>query len=262
MTLDDDAELLAFTLLELRDRLDESIEHDPAFGHQRAEKEAKLGPLRVARAATGRSKILKFEGCYHGHADAMLLKAGSDLVFQMHYTANGTAGTDQSKVGMVFAKEPVKQRVHMLQVQNGRFTIPAGADNFPVKAAITLGTDVELLDLQPHMHVRGKTAQMKAIYPTGEEEKLLTMNWDFNWQLAYEYAPGKILPKGTRIEGLNTYDNSPNNKYNPDPKVDVKWGDQSWEEMMINFFRVAVNVDVKPGSLIQRTPPPAKPAAE
>ena len=191
---------------------------------------------------------------------AMLLKAGSDIVFQMHYTTNGKAGPDQSKLGLVFAKEPVKQRVHMLQVQNGRFTIPAGATDHPVAAAITLGAEVELLDLQPHMHARGKTALMKAIYPTGEEEKLLSIKWDFNWQLAYEYAPGKMMPKGTRIEGLNTYDNSPNNKYNPDPTVEVKWGDQSWEEMMINFFRVAVDVNVKPGSLIMRTPP--KPAAD
>jgi len=191
---------------------------------------------------------------------AMLLKAGSDIVFQMHYTTNGTAAQDKSKVGIVFAKEPVKQRVHMLQVQNGRFTIPAGATDHPVAAAITLGADVELLDLQPHMHVRGKSALMKAVYPTGEEEKLLSIKWDFNWQLAYEYAPGKMMPKGTRIEGLNTYDNSPNNKYNPDPTVAVKWGDQSWEEMMINFFRVAVDVNVKPSSLIMRTQ--AKPAAD
>lgn len=188
---------------------------------------------------------------------AMLLKAGSDIVFQMHYTANGTAAKDESRIGLVFAKEPVKQRVVMLQVQNGRFTIPAGADDYPVKASITLGTDVELLDLQPHMHARGKTSLMKAVYPTGEEEKLLAIKWDFNWQLNYELPAGKILPKGTRIEGVNTYDNTPNNKFNPDPKVDVKWGDQSWEEMMINFFRVAVDVNTPMRSLVARPPRPA-----
>lgn len=193
---------------------------------------------------------------------AMLLKAGSDVIFQMHYTANGKAGQDQSKLGLVFAKEPVKQRVHMLQVVNGRFVIPPGANDFPVKAAITLGTDVELLDLQPHMHVRGKAAEMKAVYPTGEEEKLLSIKWDFNWQLAYEYAPGKIMPKGTRIEAVNFYDNSPNNKYNPDATKEVKWGDQSWEEMMIDFFRVAVDVNVKPQQLIMRPAAPPKQAGE
>lgn len=191
---------------------------------------------------------------------AMLLKAGSDIVFQMHYTTNGKAARDQSKVGLVFAKEPVKQRVFVLAVQNRQFKIPPGADDFPVKAAVTLGADVELLELQPHMHVRGKSAEMKAIYPTGEEEKLLSAKWDFNWQLPYAYAPGKLLPKGTRIEAVNTYDNSPNNKFNPDPKAEVKWGDQSWEEMMIDFFNVAVDVNTKPADLIQR--PPARPKAE
>lgn len=193
---------------------------------------------------------------------AMLLKAGSDLVFQMHYTANGKATTDQSKIGIVFAKEPVKQRVFNLAVQNTRFAIPAGADNHPVSAAITLGTDVELLNMQPHMHVRGKASEMRAVYPTGEIEKLLSIRYDFNWQLDYQLAPGKILPKGTRVEATNYYDNSPNNKDNPDPTAVVKWGDQSWEEMMIDFFQVAVDINTKPASLIQRQPAPPKPAAE
>jgi hypothetical protein len=193
---------------------------------------------------------------------AMLLKAGTDVVFQMHYTANGKTAKDQSKIGIVFSKEPVKQRVHMMQVQNFRFAIPPGADDYPVKAALTLGADVELLDLQPHMHARGKTSLMKAVYPTGEEEKLLGIKWDFNWQLNYELPAGKILPKGTRIEGLNTYDNTPNNKFNPDPKAEVKWGDQSWEEMMINFFRVAVDVNVPARSLVARPTAAPKPAAE
>lgn len=194
---------------------------------------------------------------------AALLKAGSDIVFQMHYTASGKPATDRSKVGIIFAKEPVKQRVFTLATQNGKFVIPPGVDNFPVSASITLGAEMELLSLQPHMHVRGKAAEMQAVYPTGETEKLLKAKYDFNWQLDYVYAPGKLLPKGTRIESTNYYDNSPNNKHNPDPKVEVRWGDQSWEEMMINFFEVAVDVKTPPGSLIQRTPPPApRPAAE
>ncbi len=191
---------------------------------------------------------------------AALLKAGSDIVFQMHYTANGTPGTDQSKIGLVFAKEPPKQAVHTLWLQNSKFVIPPGVDNYPVATSVTLGTDVELLDSTPHMHVRGKAATLKAVYPTGEEEKLLSARYDFNWQLSYQYAPGKIVPKGTRLEAVSFYDNSPNNKHNPDPKAEVRWGDQSWEEMMLNFVRVAVDVNVKPGSLLQRPAP--KPAAE
>jgi hypothetical protein len=167
---------------------------------------------------------------------------------------------DQSKVGLVFAKEPVKQRVHMLAVQNRSFAIPAGANDFPVAASVTLNADVELLDLMPHMHVRGKSAKMRAVYPTGEEEKLLEVKYDFNWQLAYRLPDGKVMPKGTRIEGVNTYDNTANNRFNPDPKQEVKWGDQSWEEMMINFFQVAAPVDVAPSALLVKPPP--KPAAE
>lgn len=193
-----------------------------------------------------------------GHA--LLLKAGSDVIFQMHYTTTGKAVRDRSKIGFVFAKEPPKKRVHMLQVQNGRFVIPPGADNFPVKAALTLAADVELVDMQPHMHARGKSAEMKAVYPSGEEEKLLSIKWDFNWQLKYDVPPGKVLPKGTRIEGLNFYDNSPNNKYNPDPKVEVRWGEQTWEEMMVNFFRVASDPQLSTRDLIAR--PARRPAAD
>jgi hypothetical protein len=195
---------------------------------------------------------------------AMLLKAGSEIVFQMHYTANGKSATDQSKIGIVFAKGPVERRVYQLAVQNSRFVIPPGADNHPVSANITLGADVELLNLQPHMHIRGKAAEMRAVYPTGETEKLLSIRYDFNWQLDYKLAPGKILPKGTRIEATNYYDNSPNNKDNPDPTASVKWGDQSWEEMMIDFFQVAVDVNTKPATLIQRPPAqqPQRPAAD
>jgi len=196
---------------------------------------------------------------------ALLLKAGTDIVFQMHYTASGKPAKDRSKIGVVFAKETPKQRVFGLAVQNGKFVIPAGAENYPVSASITLGADVELLNLQPHMHVRGKYAEMRAVYPTGEVEKLLEAKYDFNWQLDYEYAPGKIIPKGTRIEATNYYDNSPNNKNNPDPKAEVRWGDQSWEEMMINFFDVAVDVKTPASTLIQRTrapKPEPKPAAE
>ncbi len=143
----------------------------------------------------------------------------------------------------------------MLAVSNTKFVIPPGADDFEVAGNLTLGHDVELLDLQPHMHVRGKSAEMQAVYPTGESEKLLLVpKYDFGWQMNYKLPEGKILPKGTKIIGVNHYDNSPNNKHNPDATKEVRWGDQSWEEMMINFFSVAVDVNVKPGELVERKP--------
>ncbi len=183
---------------------------------------------------------------------AKLIKAGSDIVFQIHYTANGKAGMDRSKVGMVFAKEPVTHRVLTLGASNGKFVIPPNADNHQVNASITLHADSELIGLLPHMHLRGKAFEMRAVYPTGEAEKLLFVpRYDFNWQLWYQLPPGKTIPRGTRIEATAWFDNSRNNKHNPNPEIEVRWGDQSWEEMMIGFFNVSVPVEVNPVDVLR-----------
>lgn len=183
---------------------------------------------------------------------AKLIKAGSDIVFQMHYTASGKATRDQSKVGIVFATEPVRQRVLTLAASNDKFVIPPGAPNHKVDGAITLHRETELVSLLPHMHLRGKAMEVRAVYPTGETEKLLWVpGYDFNWQLWYQLPPGKVLPAGTRIEASGYFDNSPNNKNNPDPSVSVRYGDQSWEEMMMAFFDVAIDVNMKPSDLLQ-----------
>lgn len=189
------------------------------------------------------------------------IKAGSDIVFQMHYTANGKAGKDRSKLGLVFAKETPKYQVLTLGAANGKFKIPPHADNHQVEASITLHADSELIALMPHMHVRGKAFEMRATYPTGETEKLLAVpRYDFNWQLWYQLPEGKVLPKGTRIEATGWFDNSRNNKSNPNPDVEVKWGDQSWEEMMIGFFNVSIPAEVNPRDLL-RAPKKPQPAS-
>lgn len=183
---------------------------------------------------------------------AKLIKAGSDLVFQMHYTTNGKAARDRSRLGMVFAKKPPSQRVVMLNVINTTFSIPPGAPAHRVDGAITLQRESELVALQPHMHLRGKSMEIRAVYPGGEVEKLLWVpRYDFNWQLWYRLPPGKALPKGTRIEATGTFDNSPTNKSNPDPTVAVHAGSQSWEEMMIGFVEVATDVKMDPTDLIR-----------
>ncbi len=183
---------------------------------------------------------------------AKLIKAGSDIVFQMHYTANGKATVDRSKVGVVFAKEPPTHRVLTLGASTSKFVIPPHADNHRVDASIVLHRDFELLALLPHMHVRGKAFQMRAVYPTGETEDLLSVpRYDFNWQLWYQLPLGKVIPKGTRIEATAWYDNSRNNKSNPNPDVAVRWGDQSWEEMMIGFFNASIPVDAAPVDLFR-----------
>jgi hypothetical protein len=171
---------------------------------------------------------------------AKLVKAGSDVVFQMHYTANGKSGTDRSKVGFVFAKEPPKQRVFTLASANGKFKIPPGDGNHRVDSSFELGTDVTLTAMLPHMHLRGKDFEYRVIYPTGETETILRVpNYSFSWQLSYYPVKPIVLPKGTKIDCTAHFDNSPNNPANPDATKEVTYGDQSWEEMMIGFFNVA-----------------------
>jgi hypothetical protein len=180
---------------------------------------------------------------------AKLLRAHHDIVLQMHYTTNGTEAIDRTQVGFVFAKEPPKQ-VHVtgLAVQP-RFLIPAGDPNAEVKAVTELRQDTIMTSLTPHMHVRGKDMTYTAFYPDGTSEVLLSVpKYDFNWQITYELAKPKILPKGTKVQVVAHYDNSAANKYNPDPTKDVKWGDQTWEEMMIGFWGMLVDAPAKAAS--------------
>jgi hypothetical protein len=117
------------------------------------------------------------------------------------------------------------------------FLIPAGDPNAEVKGVANIMQDTVITSLTPHMHVRGKDMTYTAVYPDGTSEVLLRVpKYDFNWQITYELASPKRLPKGTKVEVVAHYDNSPGNKYNPDPTKDVKWGDQTWEEMMIGFW--------------------------
>ena len=178
---------------------------------------------------------------------AKLVKAGSDFVFQMHYTATGSAGTDRSRIGLIYAKEPPKERVFTSNATNSKFVIPPGDPAFKVVSSITLQQPARLVDLMPHMHYRGKDFEYRAVYPTGETQVLLSVpHYDFNWQLFYYLSDPITLPKGTRIDCTAHFDNSPNNRYNPDPKAEVRWGDQTWEEMMIGWFDVAVDADKDP----------------
>ncbi|MGD0362695.1 MAG: cytochrome c [Bryobacteraceae bacterium] len=187
---------------------------------------------------------------------AKLVKAGSDFVFQMHYTANGKPGTDRSRIGIVFAKEPPRERVYTVAAQNDKFEIPAGAANYEVESDITLQEPAKLVNMMPHMHLRGKDFEYTAFYPSGESEVLLRVpKYDFSWQLYYYPAEQKVLPAGTRLHCVAHFDNSPNNPANPDATQAVRWGDQSWEEMMIGFFDVAMVPGKDPMDLFQEKKP-------
>jgi len=216
-------------------------------------KDAPLGEAYLPKRGEGGTPIGQWVSAYAPGMppDSMLpgqgrlVKAGSDVVLQMHYTANGKAAEDQTRIGFVFAKGPVSERVVTLASDNSKFVIPAGAPNYEVRSSITLREDSKLVTLLPHMHLRGKAFEMRAVYPTGETEVLLNVpRYDFNWQLIYRPVTQKALPKGTKIECTAIFDNSANNKHNPDPSKEVRFGEQSWEEMMIGFFDVAVTPDI------------------
>jgi len=176
-----------------------------------------------------------------------LVKAGSDIVFQLHYTANGKAAQDRTKVGLVFCKQPPAQRVLTLGATNNKFAIPPGDGNYRVDSEMELNHEVRLTSMLPHMHLRGKDFEYRLVFPTGETQTILRVpRYDFGWQLWYEPVQDILLPKGTKISCTAHFDNSANNPANPDPAKEVKWGDQSWEEMMIGFFSVSFPADMDP----------------
>jgi hypothetical protein len=197
---------------------------------------------------------------------ARLIKAGSDIVFQLHYAANGKPGQDMTRVGVIFAKELPKERVMTLAAQNRKFTIPPGDPNYQVDAEFELAHDAKLSAMLPHMHQRGKDFEYRVIYPTGESQTILRVpRYDFSWQLWYLPQSDIVLPKGTKIVCTAHFDNSPNNPSNPDPAKAVKWGDQTWEEMMIGFFDVTFPADMDPKLLTPEkkkttSAPPSAPA--
>jgi len=168
---------------------------------------------------------------------ARLIKKGSKLTFQMHYTPNGEATTDRSYIGLIFSKTPVHKIALTGTATNARFVIPPGDGNYEVRSSWTATDDVRIIDLMPHMHVRGKDFTYTAVYPDGRSEVVLQVpKYDFNWQLLYQFKDPLFLPKGTRLDCVAHFDNSVRNKYNPDPSKEVRWGDQTWEEMMIGWF--------------------------
>jgi len=184
---------------------------------------------------------------------AVRLPAGSTLIFQMHYTATGTATTERSKIGMVFAKEPPKQEVIVAALINRNFTLPAGAPATRVDAEMTIETDMTIWSLMPHTHVRGRRWEIQATYPDGRTEIVLAVpKYDFNWQTDYVFKQPLKLPKGTKIRTSAWYDNSAASKTNPDPTVDVHWGEQTWQEMQFTAFAFTIDQAPKPAATAQQ----------
>jgi peroxiredoxin len=176
---------------------------------------------------------------------AKKIPAGAELILQVHYTPNGRVRTDRSKVGLIFAKTPPKRQAYTIGIANPDLMIPPGRDNVAVSSALVVSRDMRLVSFMPHMHLRGKDFQYTITKP-GESPKvaLSVPSYDFGWQTYYVLTEPIVLPKGTRIDCLAHFDNSEGNPYNPDPKKLVRWGEQTFEEMMIGY----VDLDVPVGS--------------
>jgi hypothetical protein len=173
---------------------------------------------------------------------AKLVKKGSVLIFQMHYTTNGQASKDRTSVGLYFSKGPVEKRVITTGATYGNLVIPPGEPNYESKSSFTFKEDSHIVSFMPHMHVRGKDFEYKLVYPDGTSKILLKVpRYDFNWQLTYLLKEPVAAPKGSRIECVAHHDNSEKNKYNPDPKKEVRWGPQTWEEMMIGWLDYTID---------------------
>jgi len=190
-----------------------------------------------------------------GEGQARFIPAGSDIVFQLHYTPSGKDTDDQSKVGMVFAKQAPRERIVTLPIVNNTFVIPPGSPAHRVDAWASLAGETRLLRMIPHMHLRGKAFEVRMVDNDGERTLLRVPKYDFNWQNAYELAQPVPLREGARIELTGWYDNSPNNPHNPDPKAEVRWGDQSWEEMLVGYVDISVKPGVEPRRILKREAP-------
>ena len=174
---------------------------------------------------------------------AKRIPAGFEFVFEVHYTPNGSPQEDLSRVGFLLTDpENVEQEVKTMEVANGRFRIPPGDPNHEVTAKSGASpVPLTLLSMSPHMHLRGKSFRYELIHTDGTHEVLLDVpRYDFNWQTRYVLAEPLVVPAGARMFCTAAFDNSEDNLANPDPTKTVRWGDQSWDEMMIGYFDVII----------------------
>jgi type 1 glutamine amidotransferase/mono/diheme cytochrome c family protein len=184
-----------------------------------------------------------------------LIKAGSDIVFQLHYTPHGHAVRDRTRLGIVFAKRPPNERVLTVSAVNDTFRIPPGHPDYRVDASFEVGADVTLASLHPHMHGRGKDFEYRAVFPDGRTDILLRVpRFDWHWQQWYTLAHPIRLPKGTRIDCTAHFDNSAANPEAADPTKEVRWGDQSWDEMMIGFINLVFDASMPVDRLFAKKP--------
>ena len=200
---------------------------DPASARPMIEKIGGLGSYAPGRNAAP-----------YPEDTGILLRKEASFRFQVHYTPNGKATTDVTRIGLYFYDKVPKHKLEMTLIADSSLTIPANTKAYSGSLNHVFDRDVLLYSLLPHAHLRGSAAKFTAHYPDGHEEILLSVpKYDFNWLSIYFLQSPKLLPKGTRVVFDITWDNSAQNPLNPDPNKVVKWGDQTWEEMNVGWFR-------------------------
>jgi hypothetical protein len=182
---------------------------------------------------------------------AKLVKKGSVIIFQVHYTTNGEVGSDRTSIGMIFSKVPVEKRMITAGASAHNLVIPPGDPSYESTATFTFKEDSHIDSLHPHMHLRGKDFLYRLVYPDGTSKILLSVpRFDFAWQMTYFLKEPIAAPKGSRLEVTAHHDNSAKNKFNPDPTKEVHWGDQTWDEMMIGYLDYTIDRQ----NLLKNTP--------
>ncbi len=199
----------------------------------------------AARRGRGTEEAVNFFGAYvpgnstlvYADGLAKKLPKGAVLRFQLHYTPTGKAAVDQTQIAVRFAAKPPKHEVLVAGIVNPFIRIPPGAENHPEKAVIPVPVDVKILAFMPHMHLRSKSCKYTLVGADGARETLLDVpKYDFNWQLYYLLKEPKTALAGSRVEFDGVYDNSSKNPANPDPTKTVRWGQQTFEEMLLGYI--------------------------
>lgn len=197
--------------------------------------DARMGPIFAAIAVGTQPEV-------YPAGTAKLLPAGSVLTLQVHYTPTGTATTDRISVGLVFAKAPPTTPLKMVPLSKAGFVIPPRAPNHALDAALVFKKDVRIWSIGPHAHLRSKSWLFELETPDGQRKPVLSVpHFDFNWQLVYRFAEPLTVPAGSRLKLVGVFDNSSANRANPDPNVEVRWGEMTTDEML--FASIVYSVE-------------------
>jgi len=216
---------------------------EPTLGDRQPRREQGVPTRLIGTYAPGTLPQVFREGT------ALRLEAGGVIELQMHYTTNGEPTTDRTKVGIIFSKDPAPREVRPSAFYNASLSLPANSSNTSVPCEVEFQQDTIVYGLFPHTHLRGKAWEYSLVLPDGTSRKILSVpRYDFNWQTYYMFKEPLQVPKGARIVSTAWYDNSHGNRSNPNAESEVKWGDQTWEEMQYTGLLFSPVAQPKPST--------------